>query len=66
MSDAFFSAAYVESARRQFRVSLCAVIALALGAMAFAVVTEAGSAPGAATVDEGGDFIGRFITPSEQ
>ncbi|MGJ0507113.1 MAG: hypothetical protein ACR652_08240 [Methylocystis sp.] len=64
MSDASSSALHGESARRQFRVSLYMVIALALAAMVTGFVTPSGAGKAAATGDAG-QFVGRLVAMGE-
>lgn len=66
MSDIFYSPADRESARRQFRVSLFMVIALAAGAVLAGLVTPAAPAQDAAALDDGAAFTGRLVATGDR
>lgn len=61
MSDTAYSMRG-ESARRQFRISLFMVIGLAIGAFLIGFVAPTAPAQDAATLDDGGVFVGRLVT----
>ncbi len=66
MSDVFYSATHQESARRQFRISLFMVIALAIGAFLAGFVTPTPPAPDAAALDSGSVFVGRLAPAGDR
>ncbi len=66
MSDIFYSAEHRESARRQFRISLFMVIALAVGAFLAGLVTPTAPARDAATLDDDSSFVGRLVAAGDR
>lgn len=57
---------YGESARRQFRISLFMVIALAMGACLADLVTAETPSQDAAALDDGGSFVGRLVVTGDR
>jgi hypothetical protein len=66
MSDTLYSAMHGESARRQFRISLFMVIALAIGAALVGFVTPPAPAQDLAAHDDGGVFVGRLVASGDR
>jgi hypothetical protein len=71
VSDIFYSLADRESARRQFRISLFMVIALAAGAVLAGLVTPAAPAKDAVALDavaldDGAAFTGRLVATGDR
>jgi hypothetical protein len=65
MSNAYYSVIEPASARRQFRVSIALVVAMAIGAFTLGFATPIHQAPKATTLDDGAAFSGRLVSFAE-
>ena len=67
MSNAYYSVIEPASARRQFRLSITAiVVGMAIGAFALGFATQIYQAPKATTLDDGAAFNGRLVSLFEK
>ena len=65
MSNAYYSVIEPAAARRQFRLSIAIVVAMAIGAFVFGFATQIHQAPKATTLDDGAAFSGRLVSFAE-
>ena len=65
MSNAYYSVIDPAAARRQFRLSIAIVAAMAIGAFALGFATPIHQAPKATTLDDGAAFTGRLVSFAE-
>jgi hypothetical protein len=65
MSNAYYSVIEPASARRQFRLSIALVVAMAIGAFTPGFATPIHQAPKATTLDDGAAFSGRLVSFAE-
>jgi hypothetical protein len=66
MSNAYYSVIEPASARRQFRLSIALVVAMAIGAFTLGFATQVHHAPKATTLDDGAAFSGRLVSLFEK
>jgi hypothetical protein len=66
MSNAYYSVIEPASARRQFRLSIAIVVAMAIGAFVLGFATQVHQAPKATTLDDGAAFTGRLVSLFEK
>ncbi len=65
MSNAYYSVIDPAAARRQFRLSIAIVVAMAIGAFVWGFATPIHQAPKATTLDDGAAFSGRLVSFAE-
>lgn len=66
MSDVFNASTSVEFARRQFRVSVCMVVAIACGAFLMGFIVPVSTHQKATNIEDSGEFIGRLVALGDQ
>jgi hypothetical protein len=66
MSDAFYSLVDLEAARRQARMSIVIIAAVAIGAFILGFATPIPQMQKATILDDGGAFFGRLVSLIEE